>query len=409
MSEYQYYEFQAIDRPLSKEQMAELRAISTRAEITSTRFTNFYSYGSFKGDEIEMLERYFDAHVYVANWGSHVLIFGMPARAVSLKALEAYQAEGGFAVQARRERVIVTFESQDEDGGGWVEEDEGEGWMASLVSLRADLLGGDLRAAYLGWLRGVQAGVMLDDDEDDEWADDDDATDELRDAGLEPPVPPGLGSLTGPLESLVVFLDLAADLVAVAAERSSPLSAVGSSAGALKSWIGGLAAAEKDGFLVRLMQGDAQLQPELLRRFRALTAPRAQAATTERRTVRELLDAAAARTAERKRVEAEAAAKERARRVKEAAREREAYLTSMIGQEGSLWHRAEVLVGTKKPNDYDRAVKILVDLRDLAIREGEAADFDTRVLELRLRHSSKPSFIQRLDKARLSGQSGPLL
>ena len=27
MSEYQYYEFLAIDRPLSKEQMAELRAL----------------------------------------------------------------------------------------------------------------------------------------------------------------------------------------------------------------------------------------------------------------------------------------------------------------------------------------------------------------------------------------------
>jgi hypothetical protein len=38
MSEYQYYEFQAVDRPLSRQQMAEIRALSTRAEVTSTRF-----------------------------------------------------------------------------------------------------------------------------------------------------------------------------------------------------------------------------------------------------------------------------------------------------------------------------------------------------------------------------------
>jgi hypothetical protein len=34
MSEFQYYEFRAIDRSLSQREMRELRAISTRAEIT---------------------------------------------------------------------------------------------------------------------------------------------------------------------------------------------------------------------------------------------------------------------------------------------------------------------------------------------------------------------------------------
>jgi hypothetical protein len=33
MSEYQYYEFQAIDRALSEKEMAELRSYSTRAEL----------------------------------------------------------------------------------------------------------------------------------------------------------------------------------------------------------------------------------------------------------------------------------------------------------------------------------------------------------------------------------------
>lgn len=33
MSEYQYYEFAAIDRPLTRTEMAELRAVSTRAVI----------------------------------------------------------------------------------------------------------------------------------------------------------------------------------------------------------------------------------------------------------------------------------------------------------------------------------------------------------------------------------------
>lgn len=40
MSEYQYYEFAAIDKPLTRTEMVELRAVSTRAVITPSGFTN---------------------------------------------------------------------------------------------------------------------------------------------------------------------------------------------------------------------------------------------------------------------------------------------------------------------------------------------------------------------------------
>ena len=42
MSEYQYYEFRAIDRRLSGAEMKRLRDLSTRAEITPVSFTNDY-------------------------------------------------------------------------------------------------------------------------------------------------------------------------------------------------------------------------------------------------------------------------------------------------------------------------------------------------------------------------------
>lgn len=37
MSEYQFYEFQAIDRPLTRREMQELRSCSSRATITASR------------------------------------------------------------------------------------------------------------------------------------------------------------------------------------------------------------------------------------------------------------------------------------------------------------------------------------------------------------------------------------
>lgn len=62
MSGYQYYKFLALDRPLTAEQRAEVRSVSSRAEITATRFVNAYQWGDFKGDPPTMMERYFNAH-----------------------------------------------------------------------------------------------------------------------------------------------------------------------------------------------------------------------------------------------------------------------------------------------------------------------------------------------------------
>lgn len=78
MSECPYYEFQAIDRPPSAADQRELRAISTRAEITSGRFSNHYEWGDLEGDPEEMLLRWFDAFLYVSNFGSYPLSFRVP-------------------------------------------------------------------------------------------------------------------------------------------------------------------------------------------------------------------------------------------------------------------------------------------------------------------------------------------
>jgi hypothetical protein len=68
--EYQYYDFRALDRPLTRNEMAALRSISTRAAIIATSFTNHYEWGDLKANPSKLLEKYFDAFVYVANWGT---------------------------------------------------------------------------------------------------------------------------------------------------------------------------------------------------------------------------------------------------------------------------------------------------------------------------------------------------
>ena len=85
MSEYQYYEFQAIDRLLSPEEIRVLRSHSNRARITPSSFVNEYSFGSFKGNQDEWMATYFDAFLCVANWGTRTLMLRKRLQALLLR------------------------------------------------------------------------------------------------------------------------------------------------------------------------------------------------------------------------------------------------------------------------------------------------------------------------------------
>ncbi len=60
MSEYQYYEFRAIDRPLTKKQMAQLRRVSSRGEITPTSYVNVYNYTDLPSITLDQIQHFFE-------------------------------------------------------------------------------------------------------------------------------------------------------------------------------------------------------------------------------------------------------------------------------------------------------------------------------------------------------------
>ncbi len=78
MSEYQYYEFQSVDRRLTQSEQEALSQLSSRAQISSSRAIFVYSYGDLPGQEKQLLIKYFDAMFYIANWGSLQLMFRFP-------------------------------------------------------------------------------------------------------------------------------------------------------------------------------------------------------------------------------------------------------------------------------------------------------------------------------------------
>lgn len=324
------------------------------------------------------MTKYFDAFLYLANWGTHVLKLRLPSCLLAPETAKAYCFGDNAFVREKAGKVFVTFVSEDEEGGEWI---EGEGYLSSLISVRAELARGDLRALYLGWLLLVQSGELDDDD-------------------TEPPVPPGLGKLSASLESLAEFLRIDGDLLHVAAEASPPMGDTGRDRNEVHAWVGKLPAKEKDNLITNLVvDADHAQIAELLQRFVKERAGDNTAATTGR-TFGQLLRAAETYTTERKRIEAEKRAVEKARRERKAAIARGKHLDSLAGREGKLWTEVDSLVATKQPKNYDQAVKILVDLRDLAAR-GKSGDFGLRIEALRQTHAKKPSFIDRLRKAGL--------
>jgi hypothetical protein len=374
MSEYQYYEFLAVDRLLTDAEMREVRAFSTRADITPARFVNEYNWGDFKGKPAEWMERWYDAFLYLANWGTRELMLRLPRSSLDPVIATPYCPGHNAAVAATPDFVILSFLSDREaEDGDWA--DDGSGWLASILPLRMELAGGDQRALYLGWLLAAQ--------------------DELDDDEPEPPVPPGLGTLSPALRAFADFLRLDPDLVRVAAECSPPMVA-GPDEDALPGWIATLPEAEKTELLVRVAADEGMsVCAELLRRFREAhrsdSTPAAGA-----RTVGELRDAAERAAEERTRAEAERKARAKAKRDREAAAQRERYLDTLAGQEEDLWRKVDALIESKLPAAYDEAVQLLADLRDLGARAGEADPMEARIGALRQRHARKSSFVQRL-------------
>jgi len=270
MSEYQYFEFQCADRRLTENDMAELRRYSTRARITPTSFINEYNFGDFKGNADAWMEKYFDGHLYLANWGTHVLQLALSAKLLSKKTVEDYCVTDFLSVREKSGRVVLCFASEDEN---FEDFEEGDGQLLSLMPIRSELARGDLRALYLGWLLGVQNGDVEEDES-------------------EPPVPPNLAKLSGGQSHLVEFLRIEPKLIAVAAQASAQLSSAPDGK-ELMAWIASMPTAEKDKLLIGVMKDDnSPVGAQSLSRFNAQRVKGDTQSKSPRRKAAELLEAA---------------------------------------------------------------------------------------------------------------------
>jgi hypothetical protein len=366
MSEYQYYEFQAVDRPLTAEEQQAVSKLSSRVEAHPRRAVFVYHYSDLRANAKELLANYYDAMFYIANWGTTRLLFRFPRHLVDVKQIEPYCIEEHITCEIMNDYVVLEMRWDVEDGYyDWV---EGEGCLDGLISLRDDILRQDYRVLYLAWLAILHT-----------W--------EIDEENLEPPVPPGLQQLTPALRKFMEAFHLDEALVKVAAAVSSSTQVI--TAAQLRQRITALSRAECDEWLLRLAQGqEAQLSLTFHRHLCA-DGP-ATAVTPGRRTKAELQTLA---EAEAKQIKRQQAAAAEAQRIRE--------LEAFAPKAEASWTFVEQLIKQGTSRSYDEAVQLLVKLHQLAIHQRTEAAFATRRGKIRAAYARRGAMIKRMDKANL--------
>jgi hypothetical protein len=369
MSEYQFYEFQAVDRPLSHEDQQYVQSLSSRVKLTATTAQFLYNYGDFRGGPEKLLDRCFDIFVYVANFGVRQLMIRFPKGAIDAKIFVPYCVNNNIEVTTTHQSIILNISICQEAYYGWLEETT---YTASLLALREEILQGDLRLLYLAWLA---SGFAID------------PKGEPKDL-IEPPIPANLQKLSPALQAFAKLFQIDADLI-IAAAMESPMAEA--QVEPIADWIVALPESERNAYLLRVAQGETQVGAELMQQLRQKFGKSSKVKLkSPGRSLAKLIEIADEQCTMRKTKAKQAAATTR-----------QTYLKQIAPKADEIWREVHQLIELKQAKPYEEAVAHLIDLRDLAASQGDLAKFNARIVSLKQQYSSRSGLITRLHKAGL--------
>jgi hypothetical protein len=134
VSEYQYHEWQAVDRVLTLEEQDAVNDLSSYIEVSSSRAMITYHWSDFRHDPKQVLLKYFDAYFYLANWGSLRLMFRFPNGLLDEADIEPYCFDEYITFETNGRYQVLDLDFSPKDGGGWMEADAG---LSHFIRLRA--------------------------------------------------------------------------------------------------------------------------------------------------------------------------------------------------------------------------------------------------------------------------------
>ena len=303
----------------------------------------------------------------------------LPEEAIDQKTLEAFCTSPHLDFEKLPEHWLLTWslgETEDYDRFGYV--DEGPGLMTRLAPLRAELLRGDLRSLYIGWLRSV-------------------TTEQTGPDALEPFALHGLNMLTAAQQALAEFLEVDIDLLAGVGNGSQTNQTDAAGDAALDAWLDKLPRTEVRGYLRQILDGQGAGAERALKRRHA--AWQEQSAPTKglRRSVAELWQLAEQAKGLRL-IEEE---KARCQAETERKRQRDARLAKLSADFPRAWKAAHDDANKGHAHAYDSVCRQMVDLRDAYSRHADLAVFQKEFQKFMAEHLRRRALVQRLVKAGL--------
>ncbi len=382
MSEYQRYEFMTIDRPLTRAQLDAVNNLSSHIEASSTHALIEYHWSDFKHDPIKVLHEYFDGFLYWANWGSPELALRFPHGILPVDLIDGYDFDDFVTFTRHSDYDILDIhfgEMQAPDE--WIDYE-----LGSLISIRDELMEGDLRSLYIAWLASQpMIGDYDEDDEDEDFDEDDEVAD--YEIGV-PPVPPAFDKLTAAQQALAELLQVPQELLIAAARHSK--AAAPSTGDDFAAWIKLLPPDRCNEYLIRLAHNEPGLSRLLVKELRELSQDKTRATLPagERVTYSTLL-------AESKAIKARLEHEERER--EQVARQR--HLQEIHDHQDVYWHQVNQEVMRSSGPGYDEALRLLIELRGAADQYKESQEFQERFRAWVRPHLRRPAFIKRLQSS----------
>lgn len=370
MSEYQYYEWRTIDRPLNAHEQAEVNGLSSHMDVvTSSQAVVTYSWGDFKHDPKKVLLKYFDAFLYDSNFGTRTLMFRLPKELIDVPSIQPYLLEDRIMLEEHGKYFVLEIQiNEDADYFEWIESDA---VLGQLIPLREQLLQGDARILYLAWLKAI----ATDDPEEVE-------------EELEPPVPAGLKQLNASLQAFAEFFEIDPHLISAAAVSSKKVES--SLEPDLESALGKLSCEECEFHLKQILRGEPGAVLSLKKHLIQLSGGKPSGQTQSLRTAGELFEQA-------EKIEMEAKRKAR----EEAERRKIQRFEKLAQEEEVTWAYVENLLGQKRGSAYDEATKLLAELRDMSDYKQRRSKFAERFKLICERYGKSVALMDRFRHAGL--------
>ena len=349
MSEYQYVEFQAVDRPLNDKQFEFAQQQSSRAEVSRRSLTVEYHYSEFRGDVDGLLRHGFDVFLHYANYGVREIRLRLPSGLPFEKSVGSEFVDGErlkWSNDAKGKGGILALCPYHE-AGEMAEAWEFDQYVDAAVQVREKLIAGDLRALYLLWL------CAADDDYND------------PDETIEPPVPHGMDELHGSSEHLLTFFGLDTLLLKAAAESVEHAPASVSQDKIREDWAWSLSAERSKSLLTRFLVEDSQvIKAETIAEIRDAQSPISWPTTEKKRTFSQLLKRCEVLRSEENAIHKRKAEAEAKREAAKAEKERQARMKEMVASPATWLTKAEKLADARGTDNYKAAAEILADLRE---------------------------------------------